>query len=120
MPDAVACHLALRATPRPHLADPLLELQVRGDQDAVRVPQPGRQVVAAFMPALRRRSQRFVVGLLGVFDGLLETDVSPDLVARRRNLPQRQRNTPFIFVGQTAHQAIQRQRRLPPRPSGPD
>jgi len=33
---------------------------------------------------------------------------------RRRNVPQRQRNTPFIFVGQTAHQAIQRQRRLPP------
>lgn len=35
MPDAVDHHLALRATARPHLSDSLLELQVRGDQDAV-------------------------------------------------------------------------------------
>jgi len=47
-------HSKWRTPPRPHLPNSLLELQVRCDENAVRVLEPGNEVVSALVPSIRR------------------------------------------------------------------
>jgi len=70
----------LRAARRFHLSGPLFEFSVAATDDGEEEVEPGRELVFAFMPALRTAVEVFVVIFLGLLDEAFEADVTPDFV----------------------------------------